>query len=151
MALKINLINDQKCYKLPYRQLRHLCEFILKSQGARNSEVNVLFTNNNRIKKLNKRFSCNNRPTDVLAFYEAKNKNEALKAAYLGEVVVSVEAARLQAGIYNQSIVSEIRLYITHGLLHLLGCEDSSVKKKQSMSLLEKTLLSRYEKENFSR
>ncbi len=151
MALKINLINDQRCYKLPKKQLKSLCFFILKSQGIKSTEVNVLFTDNKRIKELNKKFRREDKATDVLSFYEEKNKDKVLSASYLGDLVISIETARMQARVYKQTIIREIRLYVIHGLLHLLGHRDYTKKEKQSMNFLQETLLSEYEKKNNSR
>ena len=70
MALKINLINNQRCYKLPKKQLKYLSVFILRSQGIKATEVNILFTDNKKIKELNKKFCRKDKATDVLSFYE---------------------------------------------------------------------------------
>lgn len=151
MALKINLINDQRCYKLPKKQLKNLCVFILKSHDIKNTEVSVLFTDNKRIRELNKKFRRKNKVTDVLSFYEERNKGMALSASYLGDIVISIETARRQARVYKQTVIHEIRLYVIHGLLHLFGHRDYTKKEKQAMNILQETLLNQYEKKNNSR
>jgi probable rRNA maturation factor len=151
MALKINLINKQNNYKLPLSQLKDLVRYILKLQGIRNTELNILFADNKRIKEFNKRFLKKNKVTDVISFYEAKTMTQAKKLSYLGELIVSVEAARKQAATYDNSIIREIRLYVVHGLLHLLGYRDYTVREKNEMCALEKKLLYQYEKKKFNR
>jgi len=151
MALKINLINNQILYKFSKTHINDLCKFILKIQGVKNTEVSLLFTTDKRIRELNKEFRRKDKATDVLSFYEAKNIKKALTVSYLGDVAISVETARRQAKAYNQTIIHEIRLYIVHGLLHLLGHRDYTKKEKQSMDSLQEALLSQYEKKNDSR
>jgi probable rRNA maturation factor len=151
MALKINLINKQSNYKLPLSHLEDLAKYILKKQGIKNTELNILFADNKRIKEFNNRFLKKNKVTDVISFYEAKTINQAKKISYLGEMIVSVEAARKQAATYGNSIIREIRLYIIHGLLHLLGYKDYTVSEKNKMSALEKKLLCQYEEKKFNR
>lgn len=150
MALKVNLINEQAFYRLPMRQLENMSEFILRSQGIKNTEVNILFTGDKIIRQFNKRFRRKDKATDVLSFYEESNKEKAVKSSYLGEIVISVETARRQAKIYNQSVISEIRLYVIHGLLHLLGYRDYTPEEKKVMNKLQQALLRQYEKKNNS-
>jgi len=151
MALKINLINDQKFYRLPRTELKDLCIFILRSQGVKNTEVSLLFTQDKRIREFNKKFRHKDKTTDVLSFYEEKDMDKALSVAYLGDIIISVETARRQAGVYKQTIIHEIKLYVIHGLLHLLGYKDYNKKEKRSMDNLQEALLSKYEKKNNSR
>jgi probable rRNA maturation factor len=151
MALKINLINKQKLYKISKKQICDLCVFVLKSQGIKSTEVSLLFTDDKNIAKLNKKFRRKDKATDVLSFYEAENINKALSVGYLGDVAVSVETARRQAKEYRETIIHEIMLYVVHGLLHLLGNKDYTKKEKEAMDTLQEALLSQYEKKNNNR
>jgi len=64
-------------------------------------------------------------PTDVIAFPLGKDN--------LGEVVVSVERAVKVCKKYNNPWEAEFSLYVIHGILHLLGYEDTSPAKKKAM------------------
>ena len=64
-------------------------------------------------------------PTDVIAFPLDKNN--------LGEVAISVERAAKVCEKFNNSWHAEFSLYIIHGVLHLLGYEDTSPAKRKKM------------------
>ena len=49
----------------------------------------------------------------------------------VGEVVVSADRARIQAGIYKSSLKRELALYVIHGVLHLTGFRDGSKKMER--------------------
>ena len=64
-----------------------------------------------RISRLHLRFLGEAGPTDVITFHD-------------GEIFVSVETAARNARQFGNSLMSEIKLDIVHGLLHLHGFDD---------------------------
>jgi probable rRNA maturation factor len=78
----------------------------------------VALVSDRRIAALNRRYRRTPRPTDVLSFpLQAGGK----KNGYQGDIVISVETARRNAGRLGHGAAEEIKLLILHGLLHLLG------------------------------
>lgn len=82
--------------------------------------------NGKRISELNKKYLGKNYPTDCLAF-DATN-----------DVVVSSDAAILNAKIFNTSPLFELSLYAVHGVLHILGYNDRTKKQKIAMHSKER-------------
>lgn len=76
--------------------------------------VGVLFTSDARIRAFNRRWRKKDRATDVLSF-------EGDGHRYLGDLVISVETARVQALAEGHSLEDEIEILLLHGILHLLG------------------------------
>ncbi|MCK5306809.1 MAG: rRNA maturation RNase YbeY [Candidatus Omnitrophica bacterium] len=148
MALKVNIINEQNFYHLPLKELCRFSKFVFKKEGCKNTEVSILFTGDKEIKKFNAKFRNKNKATDVLSFYQESSRTKALTAPYLGDVVISVETARRQAASLKKSIISEIRLYIIHGLLHLLGWSDYTKKDFLKLAERQEGLLKDYAKKN---
>jgi probable rRNA maturation factor len=64
-----------------------------------------------RISRLHLQFFGESSATDVITFHD-------------GEIFVSVETARRNAREFGNSLMSEIKLCIVHGLLHLHGFDD---------------------------
>ncbi|MFH1433266.1 MAG: rRNA maturation RNase YbeY [archaeon] len=94
----------------------------LKLKGEfSNSNVSIVLTNDVEIADLNRRFLNKNSATDVLAF---SMDDEGL----LGEVIVSVDTARKQAQARNVNIHDELILLSLHGILHLTGLKDDTLK-----------------------
>ncbi|MEW5932762.1 MAG: rRNA maturation RNase YbeY [Bacillota bacterium] len=90
--------------------------------------MSVALVSDERIRELNSRFLGRDRPTDVLAFPLGDDAPGAW-----GEVVVSVDTARRQAGERNGDLQEELVLLAVHGVLHLLGRDDDSPAAWQSM------------------
>lgn len=97
------------------RVLRH----VLRREGAVSAaDLTVLLVGDGRIRTLNRRFLGLDRATDVLAF--------PAEGRPLGDVVVSVDRARAQARAAGHSAGTEVAFLAAHGVLHLLGYDDTT-------------------------
>ena len=96
-------------------------------------EINVLVTNNNGIRAINKASRQIDKPTDVLSFpmfdLDAGNPPDDW-ADYLdpetglcplGDMAISLERAIAQAKEFGHSVRREVGYLTIHSLLHLLG------------------------------
>lgn len=90
-------------------------------------EVSVTFVDNEEIRTLNRDHRSKDAPTDVLSFpmfdfaageVPVYPKNEPLP---LGDVVLSLERARVQAAEIGHSTMREVVFLCIHSTLHLLG------------------------------
>jgi probable rRNA maturation factor len=88
----------------------------------------IALVSDRTIAALNRRYRHQPRATDVLSFPFERDAaaglpptREGRANGYLGDVVISVEAARRNARRYRHSATEEIRLLMVHGVLHLLG------------------------------
>ena len=77
--------------------------------------VNVVITTNSEVKRLNGQFRGKHESTDVLSFPGGEMGQLA------GEIVISHEIAKENAGQLGHSITEEIKILILHGMLHLAG------------------------------
>ena len=77
-------------------------------------EIFVWLISDRRISQIHLQFLGESGPTDVITFRD-------------GEIFVSVETARRNAREFGNSLMSEIKLDIVHGLLHLHGFDDSTL------------------------
>jgi probable rRNA maturation factor len=76
-------------------------------------QVDVLITDNRRLRELNRRFRHKSRPTDVLSFPSPKDGG--------GDIAISAEIAAENAAGYGHSVPNEVKVLILHGMLHLAG------------------------------
>lgn len=93
-------------------------------------QVAVVLVSDQRIATLHKQFMKIHGPTDVITFQH-------------GEIVVSVETAQRQAEQFGNSTDDEIKLYIVHGLLHLLGFDDTTAAAARKMASLQTRIAAR--------
>jgi probable rRNA maturation factor len=75
-------------------------------------------------------------PTDVLSFLLSEGEGPLE-----GEVLVGVERAIENAKAYGRTAEDEIRLYVVHGLLHLVGYDDKRPAEARRMARRQEELL----------
>ena len=82
--------------------------------------VNLVLSNNENIKRLNKKFRKKNKPTDILSF-PFKKKIKINKKTFIGDIIISynfIDKPKAQKlNIFKKKL---IKVFI-HGFLHLLG------------------------------
>jgi probable rRNA maturation factor len=100
-------------------------------------EVSVLLTDNATIRELNRTWRGEDRPTDVLSFSQREGEGppgeDPAGASLLGDIVVSVEQARLQAEAYGHSLRREVAFLTVHGFLHLVGYDHQTPEDEAEM------------------
>ncbi len=79
----------------------------------------VRFAGDRAMRRLNREFRRIDRTTDVLSFPGAALGPDG--GGHLGDVVISVPAARRQAVAAGHAPGREIRILLLHGVLHCLG------------------------------
>ena len=127
--VKVIITNDQKSVKIPtgVRMLvRRCCNAVLVNEKFDGSaEISVTFVDDVKIHELNLKYRNIDRSTDVLSFPLGENGvydvNRDTGAKMLGDIVISMEHAVAQAGIYGHSLQREIAFLTVHSMLHLLG------------------------------
>ena len=92
---------------------------LLRDRVARGREFHCRITNDAELQALNARFLKKDYPTDVLSFPSENNGS-------LGDIAISLQRARVQAGEWDHSTEDEVRILILHGVLHLLGMDHES-------------------------
>lgn len=100
-------------------------------------EVELLLTTDENIQVLNKRYRNKDKPTDVLSF----SLNDPL---HLGQLVISVDRAKIQAKQIGQPLEDELQFLFTHGLLHLLGYDHENPEDEKVMLAKAYKLLQRH-------
>ncbi len=105
------------------------------------AEVSIILVTDNYIKNLNRQYRGVEEATDVLAFSMQEGELSGLHSHLLGDVVISVERAREQAGEFKHSLEEELSLLTIHGTLHLLGYDDQTDKDRKEMEVREKEIL----------
>ena len=79
-------------------------------------EVDVLISNNRRLRDLNRRFRGKDKPTDVLSFPRPSG----------GDIAISAQIARDNAALYGHAFADELKILVLHGMLHLAGYDHES-------------------------
>lgn len=115
------------------RLSKSLKEIFNDNQGLDN--LNIIFTDNKYIQRLNKEYRNTNTPTDVLSF---KISEEQIP----DEIYISVEY--IYTNFQGEQFKEEILRLIIHGVLHILGYEHNESmldNPNEDMYILQEKLL----------
>lgn len=122
-------------------------EALLEEDIEDDAEVSLTFTDNARIRELNKQFREIDRETDVLSFpmgdedgFEVNPETDAL---LLGDIVISLEKAKAQSEEYGHSMKREVAFLIAHSLFHLLGYDHMTPDEEKEMFAKQENVLQR--------
>lgn len=100
-----------------------------------NVEVSVLFVDNEEIRKFNNKYRKIDKATDVLSFplLDDFSDIDLENTVCLGDIVISVEKAIMQAEEYGHSLKREIAFLVIHSVLHLLGYDHMTPEEETEM------------------
>jgi probable rRNA maturation factor len=102
-------------------------------------ELTLRLTSDEEIQQLNAHYRDMDKPTDVLAFATIDADTHlpaemyATQPYYLGDIIISLETASLQADSARHSLSYELAWLASHGLLHLLGWHHPDEESLQRM------------------
>jgi probable rRNA maturation factor len=127
-------------------RLKKLVEVICNRFKLSKTTISIAIVDDTQIRKVNKQFLNYDNPTDCLSFNLSDNDTNSVKSLYgehsrTIELVVNGEMAVRQANLRGHSGEAELALYITHGLLHNLGFDDSTQKQAEKMHNTENEIL----------
>ena len=131
LGWKNKLIKPTNYISRRLKKLSKIPQFKKKKQ-----EFTILLTNNNKIKKLNKKFRKKNKPTDVLSF---PISNMYKKKFYIGDIAISFEIINKRSKFTNFNFEFD-KMWI-HGYLHLVGYDHKKLKDFKKMNAKENLIL----------
>ena len=152
MSHKVYITNNQKAVKIPSGLrilIRRACNAALEYEKFEgNTEVSVIFVDNEEIAKLNEQYRGKPTPTDVLSFPLGEDNhydiNQETGAAMLGDIVISMERAMEQAEMYGNSLQREVAFLTVHSMFHLLGYDHEAggieavrMREKEEATLIQ--------------
>lgn len=123
------------------RRLKGVGEVTLSREGCPDAEVTVLLVDDRRMARLNARYRGRPGPTDVLAFPAGPAPPGE---ATLGDIVISLDTARRQAGRLGHDLFREAATLLVHGLLHLRGYDHHTASGRRRMWGRQRAILNRF-------
>lgn len=100
---------------------------MLEAEEHPPSEISLLLTDDEEIKRLNIQFRAIDSTTDVLSF-PSRNAEP-----FIGDIAISIPEAERQALHHRTPLIVEICCLAVHGGLHLLGFDHKTAKEEALM------------------
>jgi rRNA maturation RNase YbeY len=134
----INFFNEEVKFILTGK--RKTREWILRSvadEGKRTGAINIIFCSDEYLYKLNLDYLNHDTYTDIITFDMSDNED-----VISGDIFISIDRARDNAGKLKFSLQQEVQRLIIHGVLHLTGYSDKGPEDKALMTSKEDYYLS---------
>jgi len=148
----LSVANGQRAQKINLRLLKQITEVLLAELEIQDAELEINLVSAGEMTRLNEKFLRHQGSTDVITFdyglsvrRDAKTRTrlaETLAPPKLhGEIFICTDEAVLQARKFRTTWQSEVTRYLIHGILHLLGHDDSRSRGHRKMRQEENRLL----------
>ncbi|MGD0207716.1 MAG: rRNA maturation RNase YbeY [Verrucomicrobiota bacterium] len=147
--MSVTIANRQRVRKINRRRLKKIANALLAELEIKKAEIGICLATAPEMTRLNETFLKHKGSTDVITFDYANKVAQASRlprpsnrrqsssrdgcATLHGEIFVCVDEAVLQARQFGTSWQSEVIRYLVHGVLHLLGFDDSSAGARRKM------------------
>lgn len=123
--------------------LEHAARLALDHESAPiEADLTIVLTDDAQLRELNRDYLGLDVPTDVLSFPASESDPET-GATYLGDILISIPRAKIQAQAAGHRLEDEIQLLVVHGVLHLLGHDHAEAEDKARMWAAQAEVLAR--------
>jgi probable rRNA maturation factor len=131
----IFISTNHPCLRFSSKEVVKILRFVYRKEKKELPAIAIVFTYNNFIKNINRKFLKHNKTTDVIAFALGND------GGVDDEVYINLDAAKLQACKYKVSYTEEVRRLLIHAALHLLGYRDSTAPRAERMNVRQEMFL----------
>jgi len=118
-------------------QIKSWISEIIKLEGKTLNSLNYVFCTDSYLQKINSKYLDKDYYTDILTFDNSEDGS-----IIEGDVFISIERVRENATKLKKSFQNELSRVMIHGVLHLLGFNDTNESEKLQMRKKEEACLS---------
>ena len=141
----MTVINETD-YEIDLAEFAELADYVLTQKHvSTDSELTVLFIEEEPMADLHVRWLDLEGPTDVMSFpmdeLRPGRPDAVTPQGALGDICICPSVAQKQALAAGHSMVEEMLLLQTHGILHLLGYDHAEPEDEEVMFALQRHLL----------
>lgn len=100
---------------------------VIVSEEKKLEEVSFIFCDDKYLLELNQKYLNHDTLTDIITF------DNSIGNLLEGDIFISTQRVAENADIYEVTFVMELKRVMVHGILHLCGYKDGSLKEKELM------------------
>ena len=113
--------------KLSVPKLQHLVRLLIQNEEKTFGDISVICCSDEYLLKINEQYLGHHYYTDIITFDYVEN------AVISGDLFISVDRVAENAEKYGNPFIEELHRVIIHGVLHLVGYNDKTVKEQSLM------------------
>jgi rRNA maturation RNase YbeY len=111
--------------------LKNWIKFVINNYNKKVGDISYIFVDDEKLLEINIQYLNHNYYTDIITFDYTENNKIS------GDLFISLDRINENAINLNISFKYEFLRVVIHGVLHLLGFNDSTEDEKQNMRNLE--------------
>ena len=139
-------VNNESGIDVDESMLMRLTEHNLaRLNVSQDADVAIVLVDEGAMEALHVQWMDEPGPTDVLSFpmdeLRPGTDDRITPAGLLGDIVLCPQVAETQAEAAKHSLMDELVLLTTHGLLHLLGFDHAEPEEEREMFGLQRELI----------
>ena len=128
--MAIHLLSKQKTLPIRPKAMRRRLNVLMKDLGLSETELSITITDDREIRAINAQYRGVDKATNVLAFALEEGPLMPGAPRVLGDIVISADTIRREAGPLGYTDGEMLYFYLVHGLLHLIGYDHEKGPKE---------------------
>ncbi|ERK72573.1 MULTISPECIES: rRNA maturation RNase YbeY [Leifsonia] len=139
-------INNESAIEVDEAALQRLAAYAFDIMHVHpDAELAIVLVDEAAMEQLHVQWMDEPGPTDVLSFpmdeLRPGTEEEPSPAGLLGDVVLCPQVAQVQAETAGHTLMDELLLLTTHGILHLLGFDHAEPAEEREMFGIQRDIL----------
>ncbi len=131
----INFFEEDASFHFTVSEKKKTIEWLLESAKHHSfsvTELNYIFCSDAYLLEMNQQYLKHETFTDIITFDLSESNTELS-----GDIFISIERVKENAEIFGVSFFEELYRVLIHGILHLIGFNDSTDQEKEKMRYWE--------------
>ena len=134
-------VSNEKGINIEKKSVHKIVKLICTRLNLSVSSLEFNFVSSDTMVMINTEYLQHNYGTDIITFDYSAEKN-----ILDGEIFISLQDALENSKKYRVSVDNELLRLIAHGILHLVGYDDTSVSKRKRMKIEEDLLVNGFKR-----
>jgi rRNA maturation RNase YbeY len=128
----VYFFTEDIAFKINQKQIiKKWIKYIIESREFKLGDINYIFTSEEKILAINKSYLNHNYLTDIITFPYSIGK------IISSDIYICIPVVKINAQNYQQKFSDELNRVIAHGVLHLIGYNDSTKAEEKVMRKAE--------------
>jgi len=136
----VAIVSTQSSLRVPRKRLVALVAFVAANEVADASHVDITVVDGEEMARLNRRHVGHRGVTDVITF----DLSDETAPGVVAQLIVCGDVAAKQGPVHGNPPQHELMLYVIHGLLHVLGYDDTTAAAAAAMRARQEELLAAF-------